>query len=97
MKKKVKFMLDKEAFISFLKTDEVKNALLDAGEEVARIAGAGVPDEEYGVNVHNASFTAIANVFPNSKAAANSNYEHNTIIKATEFAGLSFKKRKKMK
>ena len=89
--KKVKFKLDHKGFSELLKSESMCKALEDAGNAVAKAAGA---EGEYAVNVHQAKWTAIANVYPNSKDAAKENYEKNTIEKAVGKVGLPRKKSK---
>lgn len=79
----VKFELNLPGLNELMKSSEMESALLEAGEAVANAAGA-----DYSASVHQASFVAICNVYPNSEKAANENYEQNTIEKAVGMVGL---------
>lgn len=79
----VKFELNLKGLNELMKSSEMESALLEAGEAVANAAGA-----DYGASVHQASFVAICNVYPNSEEAARENYEQNTIEKAVGMVGL---------
>lgn len=79
----VKFELNLKGLNELMKSSEMESALLEAGEAVASAAGA-----DYGASVHQASFVAICNVYPNSEEAAKENYEQNTIEKAVGMVGL---------
>lgn len=79
----VKFELNLKGLNELMKSAEMESALLEAGEAVASAAGS-----DYGASVHQASFVAICNVYPNSEAAAKENYEQNTIEKAVGMVGL---------
>lgn len=83
----LKFELNLAGLNELMKSDEMKSALLEAGQAVAGAAGA-----EYAAEVHTASFVAISNVYPNSKEAAHENYKENTLLKAVGAAGLSMTK-----
>lgn len=88
MADKVKFKLNLPGLNELMKSPEMEAHLERVGETVASMAG---PD--YGSRVHQASFVAICNVYPDSKEAAKENYEDNTLIKALSAAGLSMSKR----
>ena len=79
----LKFELNLAGLNELMKSNEMKSALLEAGQAVARAAG---PD--YAAEVHTASFVAISNVYPNSKEAARENYKENTLLKAVSAVGL---------
>jgi hypothetical protein len=66
-----------------MKSPGVQAQLQAAGEAVA-----GAADGNYGVRVHEASFVAIANVYPEDKESAKKNYERNELLKAIGAAGL---------
>ena len=83
MSKKVEIELNQSGIISLFKSSEVHAALQEAGNAVANYAG---PD--YAASTHNAGFTAIANVFPNSAEAARENYQENALLKAAGSLGL---------
>ena len=80
---KTKFELNLPGLNELMKSEEMKAALLEAGQAVAGAAGP-----EYGVRVHDANWVSIANVYPDSKEAAKDNYENNTLLKALGSAGL---------
>ena len=84
---KVDFKLNLPGLNELMKSPEMQAALQGAGNAVAGIAG-----DDYGVRVHQASFVAIANVYPNSKKAAEDNYKNNTLVKALGASGLSMAK-----
>lgn len=87
MAKKVKFELNLAGLNELMKSAEMQAQLEDAGRAVANAAGS-----DYGTRVHQASFVAIANVYPQSKDAAQKNYKDNTLLKALGSAGLSMTK-----
>lgn len=82
----IKFELNLKGLSELMKSDEMVDALDEAGETVARKAGA-----DYSKRTHEATWVAICNVYPDSKAAAKDNYENNTLLKALSSAGLSMK------
>ena len=84
---KVEFKLDINGLRELMKGPEMQAVLQEAGEAVA--SGAG---DDYGSRVHVADYTAIANVYPDSKEAAKDNYENNTLVKALGSSGLSMRK-----
>ena len=49
---------------------------------------------EYGARAHNASNTAIVNVYPTNEKAGLDNYKNNTLLKALGSTGLPDKKPK---
>ena len=83
----VKFELNLQGLNELMKSGPMQSALLEAGNAVARAAGG-----DYAAEVHTASFIAISNVYPNSKAAAKENYEDNTLLKALGAASLRMEK-----
>lgn len=80
---KVQFELNLPGLNELMKSPEMESILDAAGAAVASAAG---PD--YGHRVHQASFVAICNVYPDSKEAAKENYEENTLLKAIGTVGL---------
>lgn len=84
---KVDFKLNLAGLNELMKSPEMQSALQQAGSAVAGSAGV-----DYGVRVHQASFVAIANVYPDSKEAAADNYKNNSLLKALGSVGLSMKK-----
>ena len=83
----VTFKLNLQGLNELMKSSEMQRALLTAGHAVANAAGG-----DYAAEVHTANFIAIANVYPNSKAAAKENYEENTLLKAAGAVGLKMEK-----
>lgn len=88
MSSKVEFELNLAGLNELMKSAEMMAALEEAGRTVAGIAG-----DDYDVRVHQASFVAIANVYPDSKKAAEDNYKNNTLVKALGASGLSMTKK----
>lgn len=84
---KVDFKLNLPGLNELMKSPEMVSVLEQAGNTVANIAG-----DDYGVRVHQATFVAIANVYPDSKKAAADNYKNNTLVKALGASGLSMTK-----
>lgn len=87
MAKKVEFQLNLPGLNELMKSEGMCKDLEEAGGTVASIAGDG-----YGVRVHQASFVAIANVYPDTAKAAKDNYENNSLVKALGASGLSMTK-----
>lgn len=83
----VKFKPNLQGLNELMKSAPMQSALLEAGNAVARAAGS-----DYAAEVHTASFIAISNVYPDSKAAAKENYKDNTLLKAAGAVGLSMEK-----
>ena len=71
------FKLNLPGLNELMKSGEMQGILESAGSAVESSAGA-----DYGHRVHVASFVAICNVYPTSKAAAADNYKNNTLLKA---------------
>ena len=88
MSNKVGFELNLAGLNELMKSAEMMAALEEAGRTVAGMAGG-----DYGVRVHQASFVAIANVYPDSLKAAEDNYKNNTLVKALGASGLSMTKK----
>lgn len=84
---KVEFELDLAGLNELMKSPEMEAALESAGEAVANAAGS-----EYGHRVHQATFVAICNVYPDSEEAARENFDENTLLKALGQVGLSMSK-----
>lgn len=84
----VKFKLNLPGLNELMKSQEMQNALLEAGQAVATSAGS-----DYAAEVHTVNWIAISNVYPDSKRAANENFRHNTLLKALGSVGLSMEKR----
>ena len=83
---KVDFKLNLPGLNELMKSPEMVSVLEQAGNTVATLAG-----DDYGVRVHQASFVAIANVYPDSKVAAADNYKNNSLVRALGASGLSMK------
>lgn len=80
---KARFELNLKGLNELMKSAEMQDALEAAGQAVA-----GAADGNYGVRVHEASFVAIANVYPEDRASAKKNYEDNELLKAVGAVGL---------
>lgn len=83
MANSVKFKLNLPGLNELMKSPEMQNALLEAGQAVAQSAGS-----DYAAEVHTASWIAISNVYPDSKQAAHENFKDNTLLKAIGSVGL---------
>ena len=84
---KVDFVLNLQGLNELMKSDEMVSVLEECGRAVAEAAG-----DDYASSVHQANFVAIANVYPDSKRAANENFHENTLLKAVGSVGLSTQK-----
>ena len=80
---KVDFELNLPGLNELMKSPEMCAILEESGSTVAMTAGDG-----YASRVHQASFVAIANVYPETQKAAKDNYDNNTLIKAAGACGL---------
>ena len=87
MADKVKFELNLPGLQELMKSEEMQQALSEAGAAVANAAGG-----DYAHREHVASYVAISNVYPDSKEAARENYESNTLLKAIGAVGLPMSK-----
>lgn len=87
MAKNVKVKLNMDELNKLMKSQEMQDVLDRAGQAVAANAGEG-----YEKRTHEADFTAICNVYPNSAKAAKDNYEHNTLLRAVSNVGLPTRK-----
>lgn len=83
MANRVKFKLNLPGLNELMKSPEMQDALLEAGQAVAQAAGS-----DYAAEVHTASWIAISNVYPDSKKAAHENFKDNTLLKAIGSVGL---------
>ena len=83
----VKFELNLPGLNELMKSPEMQDALLEAGQAVARSAGS-----EYAAEVHTANWIAISNVYPDSRKAAHENFKENTLLKALGSTGLPMRK-----
>ncbi len=84
---KIKFELNLPGLNQLMKSAGMQAHLQAAGEAVA-----GVAQGNYGVRVHEASFVAIANVYPEDAESARRNSEDNELLKALGAAGLPMSK-----
>ena len=87
MAKKVQVELNDRGVIDLFRSQEVVDWLDSVGKRVANAAGTG-----YAVDAHKAGFTAIANVYADSKESARNEYKNNNLIKAIGVVGLPTKK-----
>ena len=83
----VEIELNNQGIIELFKSAEIASAIKTAGDAVASASGS-----EYEASVHNASFTAICNVYPTTKSAGHDNFQNNTLVKAIGVVGLPTKK-----
>lgn len=79
----VDFELNIDGLRELMQSDGMRSSLEEAGQAVAAAAGIG-----YGTRLHEGSYVAICNVFPDSEEAAKDNYENNTLLKAVGASGL---------
>lgn len=79
----VKVKLNLPGLNELMKSPEITQAVLEAGQAVAQAAG---PD--YAAEVHTANWISISNVYPDSKQAAHENFSDNTLLKAIGAVGL---------
>lgn len=91
MSKQVKFELDLKGLNELMKSPAMHSALEQAGGQVASRARS-LSGLEWGTRVHDASFVAICNVYPDSDEARADNYENNTAVKALSSSGLPMTK-----
>ena len=84
---KVKFELNLAGLNEVMKSAGVQSALEAAGQTVA-----GIADGNYGVDVHDANFVAIASVYPADRESAIKNARNNELLKALGAAGLPMSK-----
>lgn len=75
MAKSLEFKLDILGWNELCKSEWMHEVLDEAAGNVA----SSQPD--YAFRTHNASFTAIANVYPDSDEAAKDNLKNNTLLK----------------
>lgn len=91
---KMNFQLDINGLRELMKSEEMQTVLTEAGDEVANIASNMSDGEPYGVRPHTASYVAIANIYPDSEAAAKMNSDMNIAVKALSSSGLPLSKPK---
>ena len=90
MGKRVKFKLNKAGIVELFTSAAVNGWVQSVGDQVAGIANsmAQIEGAEYSASAHNASKTAICNVYPANEKAGLDNYQHNTVLKARGASGL---------
>ena len=84
---KVKFELNLAGLNEVMKSAGMQSALEAAGAAVA-----GAADGNYGVDVHEANYVAIASIYPADRDSAIKNSKNNELLKALGAAGLSMSK-----
>ena len=83
---KVKVELNEQGIIELFKSQEVKGWLEKCAQNTAQVA-QGMSGKEYKSQVHNAGFTAIANVYADTAETARDNLKNNTLAKALGNSG----------
>lgn len=83
----VKIELNPAGIAELFKSAEMQAEVQSVGDAVAAKA-MGLSGEAYAASTHNAGFTAIANVYPDSREAAHDNFQNNTLLKAAGELGL---------
>lgn len=84
----VKVEVNPKGVAELFKSPEIQDHLKKVGESVKHSAGDG----NYGVQVHNAGFTAICNVYAEDAKTAKKTFQNNTLLKA--LGGLPQKKQR---
>lgn len=92
MSEKVRIELNLAGVNEMMKSPEIQAALQAAGEAVAQYASGMAHGEPYGVRTHLASWVAITNVYPDSKAASEANMKDNVLLMGVGAAGLPTRK-----
>lgn len=87
MSSKIKVEIIPEGISALFKSSEMKDYLSTVSDAAISTAEA-MSGGKYGKNVHDASFTAISNVFPDDAVARSDNYKNNTCIKSVRSLGL---------
>lgn len=80
------FKFNLEGLREVMKSPGTQKLLQDEGNKVAGIANASAPG--YATDTHVAPYTAVCTVYPSDKTAGLDNYLHNTLLRATQAAGL---------
>lgn len=80
---KVKFELNLPGLNQIMKSDGMQAHLQAAGDAVTNVA-----DGNYGVDVHVATWTAIASVYPEDLESYRKNMKQNELLKAVGAVGL---------
>ena len=84
---KAKFKLNLPGLNEVMKSPGIQAQLETAGQAVA-----GIADGNYGVDVHEANYVAIASIYPADRESAIKNAKNNELLKALGAAGLSMSK-----
>lgn len=84
-----KFVFDIEGLRELMKSPEMQGRLQEAGWAVVNSADGSCTG--YMTDLHVAPLTAVCTVYPGTKEAGLDNYLNNTLLKATQSSGLSFK------
>ena len=86
MATRVRVTLNRPGINAMMKSDWIKGILDSYGAEVANRANvmAGEPGARYGSSTHQASYVAIANIYPENAEAGNDVYRNNTLLKAVK-------------
>ncbi len=90
----MKIELNLRGINELMQSGPIQEALQNAGEAVAQAASGMAAGEPFGVRTHLADFVAIANVYPDSKAAQRANLSDNVLLKGVGSAGLPTRKPK---
>jgi len=88
LSKKPEIKLNLAGINELMKSEAMQEHLAAAGAAIAQQASAMANGEPFNSGVHQASYVAIANVWPGSREAARKNSEENTLLKAVGSAGL---------
>ncbi len=89
---KVRIEMNLAGVNELMKSQEIQDALQEAGDAVAQSASNMAGGEPYGTRTHLANWVAITNVYPDSRKAYRKNLEDNTLLKAVGAVGLPTKK-----
>lgn len=85
---KVKVKLNMKGINEVMKSPEIAQAVQEAGERVAELAGEGHEVHVY----NNLKYTTVGFVDAVTPEAVKANFEDNTLLKAVHAAGLSLTK-----
>ena len=81
MSKKVEIQLNLAGINAMMKSTGIQQALTEAGNTVAGRA-TGIDGEAYAARTHLANWIAVTNVYPDSAAAARSNFNNQTLLRS---------------
>ena len=87
----VKFVLNQDGLRELMGSAEMREALTEAGEAVAR-QGQALSGEPYKTRIVDAQWVPVCQVNPDSKEGYYDTIENNTALKALSAAGLPLKK-----